>query len=129
MKWWIGPAVALALLPGTAQSAGAPDVAGTGNDFLAACEHPTTATLDLCYTYVRGMHEATLFWTDYFGKEPPFCMPKTATYMQGVDVMVKYLKGHPETRHQPMIGLYVQAFTATFPCPQTHALPPVDRKF
>lgn len=101
------------------------DVAGTGNDFLRACEKSDVTTMNQCYAYVRGMHEATLFWVDAFDKFPPFCMPPTATYQQGVDVVVKFLKDRPAERHKPMIGLYAAAFINAFPCA---SMPPAGRR-
>jgi hypothetical protein len=96
--------------------ADAADPAGTGNDFLQACQNAKGAQLDQCYLYVRGMHEATLFWIASFGKPPPFCMPPTATYQQGVDVVLKFLKERPEERHKHMVGIYTAAFINAFPC-------------
>ncbi|MDR5802157.1 Rap1a/Tai family immunity protein [Caballeronia sp. LZ001] len=47
---------------------------------------------------------------------PRYCLPKNATAAQGVDVVVKYLRDHPEERAFAGAQLVWSAFIKAFPC-------------
>ena len=75
----------------------------------------------LCLGTVRGIIDAgTVFDTfaDQAGKPPTnvFCAPESVSTDQGVSVVVKYLKEHPEDLHQRGTTLTVLALKQTFPC-------------
>ena len=46
----------------------------------------------------------------------PSCEPEGVTNGQVRDVYVAYLKNHPERRHEPAQGLWINAMQEAFPC-------------
>ena len=44
------------------------------------------------------------------------CIPQRATSGQLADVLINYLRGHPETRHKEIGTLAMYAFKKAFPC-------------
>jgi hypothetical protein len=45
-----------------------------------------------------------------------FCKPESATPTQAVDIVVKYLKAHPESRDMPHPSLTFFALSEVWPC-------------
>lgn len=45
-----------------------------------------------------------------------FCIPESATLLQGWDVVLKFLREHPERRHEPAANLVSLALFQAFPC-------------
>lgn len=45
------------------------------------------------------------------------CPPDGVDTGQTVDVVIKYLKAHPESRHQPAVRLVRESLAEAFPCP------------
>jgi Ssp1 endopeptidase immunity protein Rap1a len=45
-----------------------------------------------------------------------FCLPKEAVAAQTIDVVILYLRDHPERLHLPASGLVVDALKEKFPC-------------
>lgn len=45
------------------------------------------------------------------------CPPEGVNNAQAVDVVIKHLQTHPETRHESAIRLIRESLSQTFPCP------------
>jgi hypothetical protein len=115
MKWWFVPFALLSAAP----VANAGEVR-TGNDFLATCGQ---AKVEFCSAYVTAIHDAALFWADSFDKPPPFCLPRTSTDDEVVEVVLRYLGDHPEARHKPAISSILPALVEAFRCPTAERTP------
>ena len=81
-----------------------------GNRVLAAC---TAKQLVTCDAFVSGV-------ADSIGLQPegkrPACIADGVTGTQLREVLVKYLRAHPETREQNAALLTARALAAAFPC-------------
>lgn len=96
--------VALALLVPSLAAAGQ-----DGNGLHDDCSSPRGSYDEaVCFGYSVGVAESL--------NGDDFCIPKGAKAGQAQDVVTKYLRDHPETRHQPAIDLVVKALKAAFPC-------------
>ena len=83
-----------------------------GNDLHSWCFGKTGGYFEgQCFGYVI----ATSDLTRHFGE---FCAPDGMLRAQAVDVVRKYLKGHPESRHKTASNLVYRAFKEAFPCPK-----------
>jgi Ssp1 endopeptidase immunity protein Rap1a len=85
----------------------------TGNDLYEKCiSPPKTIESAYCIGYVSGVADTLTNGT---------CIPQTATVGQASDIVVKYLREHPEYRHVPASILAAWALLDAFPCKeQTH---------
>jgi Rap1a immunity proteins len=81
----------------------------TGNDLYSLCT-TERALEEICAGYLTGA-------LDVF-PERTFCPPKGTTLSQIKDVVVIFLRDHPETRHQRAPDLVAAAIKAAFPCKQ-----------
>jgi hypothetical protein len=81
----------------------------TGNELHQHCK--SNAYLCLGYTVGAG----TMFEFQMRG-EMPLCVDGV-TINQVRDVVVKYLKDHPETRHEHALYLIARAMRESFACP------------
>lgn len=89
-----------------------------GNELLKRCQAVTQSLsyenlLDFywCLGFLEGvtsMHPSTL--------PPRSCLPEGGTYTQVMQVLVKYLKDHPERLHEDQTVLTVDALVTAFPC-------------
>jgi hypothetical protein len=86
-----------------------------GNSFLRTCGDAGigAAARATCIGYVLGMLD---FYQRGPAISPPSCIPKDATYGQGYDILLRYLRSTPETRHKATAELLVDAMTAAHPC-------------
>jgi hypothetical protein len=110
----------------------------TGNDVLERCQTAlhlydnNTATggehMDAgwCSGWVGGTLELSMLhneWTGFVKEKPTilhFCVPGSGVpVIQGIRVVVKYLKEHPEQLHQDGMGLTVAALKDAFPCKES----------
>ncbi len=92
-----------------------PAAAIKGNELLERCTHEAQALELWCMGYVsgwQGRNDIRIKGTAKF-----ICFPE-ARVSQFKDVLVKYLKNHPETRHQNAVPLTWRAFKEAFPCPK-----------
>jgi hypothetical protein len=82
----------------------------SGNDLYAKCTAPAHS-LDtlLCGGMVGGLADA-------FIRDGTMCLPKGVNIGQAVDVVVAYLRAHPETRRYTMASEAAQALGHAFPC-------------
>jgi Rap1a immunity proteins len=78
----------------------------SGNDLYNMCDAQSVA----CAGYVAGMADA-------FVRDGTLCLPPTnVTTRQLADVVMGYLRAHPEARGYSAASVGHVAFTQTFPC-------------
>jgi hypothetical protein len=111
----------------------------SGNGFYAACAGDDVSPDEglLCLVFLEGIAEAITLATvmnnsldslvDLEGGKfgicssagcVRFCPNPEVTHGQGHDVLIKFLKDHPEERHYPTAGLFLRAMSEAFPCPE-----------
>ena len=82
----------------------------TGVTIMKACTGPTH---DQCDAYVDGFGDAITAG----GKDHALaCIPKASTGTELRDVLVKFLKDHPEDQHFKAGTLATRAFAKAYPC-------------
>ncbi|HDN9016730.1 TPA: hypothetical protein P2I01_003634 [Aeromonas salmonicida] len=62
-----------------------------------------------CQGYITGVADAFDGYS--------FCIPNQVRRRQNVDIVTKYLRDHPEDRHQDAHILTAHALSLAFPCP------------
>jgi len=78
----------------------------SANDLYSMCDGQSVA----CAGYVAGMADA-------FVRDGTLCLPPTnVTTRQLADVVMAYLRAHPEARGYSAASVGHVAFTQTFPC-------------
>lgn len=109
-----------------------------GNQLHDYCSKPMGIIgQSYCIGYVQGVidHDFELEGARYFGyvlthrlyeagkleKEPRpnarrYCMPKSASLEEAVDIFKTWLRAHPERRHKPANLLVIDAFKSAWPC-------------
>jgi hypothetical protein len=93
-----------------------------GNGLLSVCtDEQLPANFGLCIGVIQGI----LMGANLAGSadcpvtaSSHWCIPPEATVGQVRDVVVKALREHPETRHNPSSILVANAVIAAWPCPQ-----------
>ena len=81
-----------------------------GNNLYEICTSPKgSPKMSLCLAYVMGASDAFQF-------ARVICPPKELTNGQTVDVVVKLLRDHPETRHSSAPSEVATALMRAFPC-------------
>jgi len=93
----------------------------TGNDLLESCEsggHSEQAFFNqaFCLGYITGVTDIDGVDGSAFPERRRSCVPENVTNGQVKDVVVKYLKEHPEERHIQASILIVKAVAQAFPC-------------
>ncbi len=93
--------------------------ANTGNGFLRQCSDltPQTDSLRLwyCAGYVSGLIDGMAVVkaaVEYRG----YCLPTKVETGQLADVLVKYIREHPEIAHAPTSVLLLKALIHAYPC-------------
>lgn len=82
----------------------------SGNELFQSCEaREGTADNGVCVGYIKGV-------ADTFQIAHQFCPPKGAIGEQLNDVVIKYLRDHPEKRHYSASSLVIVALQRAFPC-------------
>jgi len=104
----------------------------TGNDLQQQCQQDTL----LCTGYVRGVFDAHTSWKNTIdvsrktypptqaeqddavlrSSQPNYCVPANSTLSQLKQIIVKYLREHPETLHVHAERLINDALNTAFPC-------------
>ena len=101
-----------------------PAAALTGNQLLKTCGSDDIEGL-ACVYYVVGWNDAFGNATiAQYGLQPNFvsnpimgiCLPIKVTNGQMVDVLLKYLRAHPEKRHEGSWELTAHAMKKAWPC-------------
>ncbi len=108
------------------------EAAGTGNELLDKCIHPSRYvdggeytnrySIGYCFGFIESFVATSVFST--VSMQPLYiCFPfkeKFAT-KQLVRILVKYMKDHPEQLHESAVGLVARAFNEAFPCNDENA--------
>jgi hypothetical protein len=81
----------------------------TGNELLSMCNDPTDKRI--CLGTVSGYYDM-LQWMDRT------CADRTVTMGQAADVVIKFLRDHPASRHLSAASLASAALMQAFPCPK-----------
>ena len=87
---------------------------GTGNKLLATCESTIFYTVSDCLPYIAGAID--MGELDVTGQPKRWCRGPGVSLGQQKDIIIKYLKDHPERRHFPSGALVWQAMREAFPC-------------
>ena len=101
-------------------SARAADDSWSGNRIRAGCQSQIRAdgsnayTSGLCMGVVAG-----LSWAMSATKVA--CFPASATFDQGIRVVLKYMAANPEETHEDFKVLTIRAFKQTWPCRESEA--------
>ena len=82
----------------------------SGNDLYAKC---TAAEGSLERVYCIGIMAGL---ADAFETGGTTCLPKNASVGQVMDVVVIYLRDHPQSRHFTMASEAARALNSAFPC-------------
>jgi hypothetical protein len=102
----------------SAAAAAAPSVDFSGNKMLVSCRsirdgNGSGLPGGVCIGVVRtALAVGALLPPDL-----KFCAPKGTTTDQGNRVLVKYMEDHPGETQDDIVGLALDAFRATWPCP------------
>lgn len=129
---WISACIALALASITQVRAGRT----TGNELLFKCRSAETLmtgekTEDIdavkdfteCLGYITGVAEVFEIQSAVALRKNPeqafVCFPPSSSKWQITQVVLKYLKGHPEELHLQAVTLLFPALAEAFPCPPT----------
>lgn len=106
----------------------------SGNDLYYLCTQPGDALSGFCAGYVMGTWDGMIFagaMGYYLGAEQPTsadeatnfaysllnaCPATGSDYVQTRDVVVAFLRDHPERRHETARGLLLDAMKEAFPC-------------
>ena len=109
----------------------------TGNEVLSACEATTRGSRRVfCIGYIVGLWEGIHWGTfvafrsvggfeqggaaeanDFASMLLGSCVPEHVENSQITDVVIRYLRDNPTTRHESVRGLMQQAMAEAFPCP------------
>jgi hypothetical protein len=107
---------ALVLLSLVSASAHAQRVSTTtGNDLLESCESNDFKQA-FCLGYITGVTDLDGADGSAFPERRRSCVAENVSNGQVRDVVVKYLKDHPEERHIQASILIVKAMAQAFPC-------------
>ena len=88
----------------------------TGNDFLAACEHPKDERVNFaCTYYVFGVSDGIDFTQR--SENSVYCLNPRATMAQERNIVIHFMQAHPERAHTATVALISGALAAAFPCP------------
>lgn len=68
----------------------------TGNKLSELCSY---TDLDPCTTYILGVVDGQNAAVTATSRDVAYCIPETASSGQIRDVVLKYLRDHPERRH------------------------------
>jgi hypothetical protein len=91
----------------------------TGNDLLEFCESKKEFEQAFCLGYITGVTDMEGMNTAAFPDRQRSCISTIVTNGQLIDVVLKYLKDHPEERHMLAAVLIVKSMAQAFPC-KTH---------
>jgi Rap1a immunity proteins len=97
------------------------DIINRGDDFLAVCQYDHDRPPDVCLAYVAGVAGTlALNWADTGQR---ICIPDSATVRTTLDLVLQYIKDHPEKREQKPIFLVAQITIKKYVCeaPKQHA--------
>ncbi len=87
----------------------------TGNDLLRFCNSHEPFETNMYTGYIEGVRDGLMFATVSLKSKPFFSVPGKVSSDQLRDVVVKYLRDNPETRHKPAGMLTIFALKEAFP--------------
>jgi Rap1a immunity proteins len=87
----------------------------TGNDLLRLCSGNEAFETNVCTGYIEGVRDGSMFATVSLKAKPFFSVPEKVSSDQLRDVVVKYLRDNPGTRHKPAGMLTIFALKEAFP--------------
>ncbi|MGC2464984.1 MAG: Rap1a/Tai family immunity protein [Candidatus Acidiferrum sp.] len=88
----------------------------TGNDLLESCESTGHFEQAFCFGYITGVTDTDAMDGAAFPDRRRSCVAENVSNGQVKDVVVKYLRDHPEERHLLAAILIVKAMSQAFPC-------------
>ena len=101
--------VAAGLLLASSEISEAAKAFFTGNELYNQCSNYMPAEALFCQGYVAAL-------SDSLGPEYKVCMPNEVTLGQAMDVVITFLRAHPELRHLTAWSLVQNALAQAFPC-------------
>jgi Rap1a immunity proteins len=104
MKRWFLAVNAVVALGGSAS-------AYSGNEWISNCSLKSSNSPVACEMYVRGLAGGLTLAAPAF-----FCIPEGVIAKQLVEVGVRYMSAHAETRHDEAGRLLALAFREVWPC-------------
>ena len=110
--------VILAVLLALAQANPTPQSAGSylnGNELYDQCQRPEST---LCLAYVMGIYDGHLDAVAQDRARRMVCLTGSVEAQQLKDVVTRYLRDHPETRHATAASIALYALGQAFPCRQ-----------
>jgi hypothetical protein len=96
----------------------------SGNWLLNICESNNPTNLGMCIGFIagaaHGMEFGGISVADPAKRRSPtypmYCIPESVTNVQLRDIVIRFLRQHPEQRHVWYIQLVADAMWASFPC-------------
>jgi hypothetical protein len=85
----------------------------TGNDLLQYCED---ASQPVCTAYIMGVVDSISVYQQVTSAPKFACVPTHVTAGQVRDIVVRYLKAHPQDRHLTASGEVIMALKEVWPC-------------
>jgi hypothetical protein len=80
-----------------------------GNELYEDCTAQSATDWGVCHGYVIGLADARII-------DGTICVPNGVEVRQVVDIVVQYLREHPESRHIAAERLAEGALKRAFPC-------------
>jgi len=109
-------ALAIALVAAPPAVADTPDYFSTGNGLLQSCTNESDRfAYPLCLGYISGAVQQ-LQLLQMLQPKQFACIPTGVTNGQIVDVVVKYLRDHPENRQWSASFFVTNALVTAWPC-------------
>jgi hypothetical protein len=109
----------LALAFAAAIAAPAPQADGsffTGNDLHEVCQSTEGFHEVMCTVYIAGVNDAMVTVIASKAIKPLYCLPKHVDGEQLADIVRKYLKNNPASRHTAASSIVMIALRVSFPC-------------
>lgn len=99
-----------ALLLAAALAAPAHAAFYTGNQLYASCTSSSTSERLICTAYILGSVD--------MGQGAGFCAPAELNGKQAEDLVVRYLRDNPQSRHLGADLIIFALFKGMWPCPE-----------
>jgi hypothetical protein len=111
--------LAVVALNGSQGGSTADNLIDSGNGFLSACDSSDTSgnplQKGLCLGYVSGVTDG-ISLAEKLTHKPSSCLPATVTNGQVLDIVVTFVRDHPELRHWQTRWLIQRSLLEAFPC-------------
>lgn len=97
----------------------------TGNELLSLCSGWSGGQIapaadaydsDECLGFIQGLTDSTQAMRYADRPSCIFAMPEGGTYGQVIDIVMNYLRAHPESRQRSAANLAIAALKAVWPC-------------